>query len=226
MADTPWGSWALGSTPPALLWEGSLQNQCSRTGQASTTISSICPAYSSRAQHQPWITEVWIGVSPKVLESMDLRLNPCTQGSLPDALAGACPSSLKAESPQVTFPRPWSHLPASAVLQASRNALLAIAELLKWKELKHVVKTQQTWRVADCLVRMCLRGCATLWALQLGLGQKPHSLEMHPCSWLKNRAPGALLQAHLPFLHPVGGRRALGDGGSGRRDCSSDLESV
>ncbi|XP_063275589.1 maestro heat-like repeat-containing protein family member 7 [Prinia subflava] len=41
---------------------------------------------------------------------------------------------------------------APKVSQASRSALLAIAELLKWKELKHVVKTQQTWRMADCLM--------------------------------------------------------------------------
>lgn len=89
-----------------------------------------------------------------------------------------------------------------------------------------MVKTGQTWRMADCLVRMCPRDCAGPWALQLGLGKRPHSLELHPCSWLKNRAPGALLQSHLPFLHPVGGRRALGNGAAARRGCSSHLEDV
>ncbi|XP_064256874.1 uncharacterized protein LOC135287496 isoform X2 [Passer domesticus] len=42
---------------------------------------------------------------------------------------------------------------APKVGQASRNALLAIAELLKWKEMKHVVKTQQTWKMAECLMK-------------------------------------------------------------------------
>ncbi|XP_064256763.1 uncharacterized protein LOC135287346 isoform X4 [Passer domesticus] len=42
---------------------------------------------------------------------------------------------------------------APKVGQASRNALLAITELLKWKEMKHVVKTQQTWKMAECLMK-------------------------------------------------------------------------
>ncbi|XP_064256766.1 uncharacterized protein LOC135287348 isoform X3 [Passer domesticus] len=42
---------------------------------------------------------------------------------------------------------------APKVGQASRNALLAIAELLKWKEMKHVVKTWQTWKMAECLMK-------------------------------------------------------------------------
>ncbi|XP_064256757.1 uncharacterized protein LOC135287342 isoform X2 [Passer domesticus] len=42
---------------------------------------------------------------------------------------------------------------APKVGQASRNALLAIAELLKWKEMKHVVKTRQTWKMAECLMK-------------------------------------------------------------------------
>ncbi|XP_064256815.1 maestro heat-like repeat family member 5 [Passer domesticus] len=42
---------------------------------------------------------------------------------------------------------------APKVGQASRNALLAIAELLKWKEMKHVAKTWQTWKMAECLMK-------------------------------------------------------------------------
>ncbi|XP_064256778.1 uncharacterized protein LOC135287354 isoform X2 [Passer domesticus] len=42
---------------------------------------------------------------------------------------------------------------APKVGQASRNALLAITELLKWKEMKHVVKTWQTWKMAECLMK-------------------------------------------------------------------------
>ena len=44
---------------------------------------------------------------------------------------------------QVSFPRPWCHVPASAVLQASREALLAVAELLRWNQLRHLVWTQR-----------------------------------------------------------------------------------
>lgn len=104
---------------------------------------------------------------------------------------------------------PLEPSPSFCYSQASRNAVLAIAELLKWKELKHVVKTRQTWKMADCLVRMSPRDCARPWALQLGLGKRSQSLELHPCSWLKNRAPRALLQAHLPFLHQREGRGLL-----------------
>jgi len=61
---------------------------------------------------------------------------------------------------QVSFPRPWCLLPASAALQASREALLAEAELLSWNQLKHLVRTQQTWRIGKCLVRTTLRAQA------------------------------------------------------------------
>lgn len=88
------------------------------------------------------------------------------------------------------------------------------------------MKTWQPWRMADCLVRMCPRDCAGPLAVQLGLGKTAHSLELHPCSWLQNRAPGALLQAQFPSLYPLGGRRALGNGGAGRRGCSSHLEGL
>ncbi|XP_069631962.1 uncharacterized protein [Haliaeetus albicilla] len=53
---------------------------------------------------------------------------------------------------QLSFPRLWCHLPASAALQVSAEALITTAELLKWKELKHLVQTQQTWRTGECLL--------------------------------------------------------------------------
>ncbi|KAK4806336.1 hypothetical protein QYF61_017205 [Mycteria americana] len=39
-----------------------------------------------------------------------------------------------------------------SVAKASGEALLAAAELLKWKELRHLVQTQQTWRIGECLL--------------------------------------------------------------------------
>ncbi|KFP63113.1 Maestro heat-like repeat-containing protein family member 7, partial [Cariama cristata] len=40
-----------------------------------------------------------------------------------------------------------------SVAKASREALLAAAELLKWKDLKHLLRTQQTWRIGECLLQ-------------------------------------------------------------------------
>ncbi|XP_075301460.1 maestro heat-like repeat-containing protein family member 7 [Opisthocomus hoazin] len=39
-----------------------------------------------------------------------------------------------------------------SVAKASREALLAEAELLSWNQLKHLVRTQQTWRIGKCLL--------------------------------------------------------------------------
>ncbi|KAF4798324.1 hypothetical protein TURU_065261 [Turdus rufiventris] len=36
--------------------------------------------------------------------------------------------------------------------KASKEAVMAIAELLKWQELKHLAQTEQTWRMAECLL--------------------------------------------------------------------------
>ncbi|KFZ56209.1 Maestro heat-like repeat-containing protein family member 7, partial [Antrostomus carolinensis] len=38
------------------------------------------------------------------------------------------------------------------VAKVSREALLAAAELLNWKQLKHLVQTQQIWRIGECLL--------------------------------------------------------------------------
>ncbi|KAK2514358.1 hypothetical protein Q9966_015761 [Columba livia] len=38
------------------------------------------------------------------------------------------------------------------VAKAAREALLGAAELLKWKQLRHLVRTQQTWRIGECLL--------------------------------------------------------------------------
>ncbi|XP_048145893.1 uncharacterized protein LOC125318968 isoform X2 [Corvus hawaiiensis] len=41
---------------------------------------------------------------------------------------------------------------APSVAKASTEAVLAIAELLKWKELKQLAQTEQTWRMGECLL--------------------------------------------------------------------------
>ncbi|XP_051652246.1 maestro heat-like repeat family member 5 [Manacus candei] len=39
-----------------------------------------------------------------------------------------------------------------SVAKAAQEALLAAAKLLKWRELKELVKKQQMWRIGECLV--------------------------------------------------------------------------
>lgn len=79
----------------------------------------------------------------------------------PDTVVGAHPSwgSLRVGSPQEqsSFPGPCCHLPAPAVLQVSREAFLAAAELLKCKELQRL---EQPWRIGGCWVRMSPRAQA------------------------------------------------------------------
>ncbi|XP_030330838.1 maestro heat-like repeat family member 5 [Strigops habroptila] len=41
---------------------------------------------------------------------------------------------------------------SDSVAEASREALLASATLLGWRELQHLLKTRQTWRIAECLL--------------------------------------------------------------------------
>ncbi|XP_064496357.1 maestro heat-like repeat family member 5 [Pseudopipra pipra] len=40
-----------------------------------------------------------------------------------------------------------------SVAKASREALLAAAELLKWKTLKHLLQRERLWELGACLVR-------------------------------------------------------------------------
>ncbi|XP_071659212.1 maestro heat-like repeat-containing protein family member 7 [Patagioenas fasciata] len=39
-----------------------------------------------------------------------------------------------------------------SVAKVAREALLGAAELLKWKQLRHLVQTQQTWRIGESLL--------------------------------------------------------------------------
>ncbi|KFV91611.1 Maestro heat-like repeat-containing protein family member 7, partial [Fulmarus glacialis] len=39
-----------------------------------------------------------------------------------------------------------------SVAKVSREALLAVAEILKWEELKHLIRVQQTWRITEYLL--------------------------------------------------------------------------
>lgn len=72
-----------------------------------------------------------------------------------------------------SFHRPWCHL-TTFVPQASKEAVVAVAELFKWKELKELAQKEQIWQMGECLVRM-VEGCEgcelCMWA---------QSLELHP----------------------------------------------
>lgn len=59
--------------------------------------------------------------------------------------------------PQALAPGGQCHLPVSAALQASRDALLGAARFLKRRQLSKLLETQQTEMVGACLVRMALQ---------------------------------------------------------------------
>ncbi|KAK4806342.1 hypothetical protein QYF61_017211 [Mycteria americana] len=119
--------------------------------------------------------------------------------------------------------------------RASGEALLAAAELLKWKELKHLVQTQQTWRIGECLVSTTPKPWAPglsprAWAV--GSAAVPHL----PCSSPQPTAWSCILvpwpQEHSPqglFSTPLSPPRTLWEGGlsamrgAGRRVCSGHL---
>lgn len=82
---------------------------------------------------------------PSVLQVSKARVrtpNPCQ----PPALA-------LPRDRQVLAPGRRCHLPVSGALQASREALLGAAKLLKRRQLRKLLETEQTWRVAERLVR-------------------------------------------------------------------------
>ena len=187
-------------------------------------------------------------LSLQVLKARAFSLKPCPTGLCPrdPQMFGPghvpCPKARntpgtkpRGGARQVSFPRLWCHLPASALLQASGEALLAAAELLKWKELKHLVQTQQTWRVGECLVSTAPKPWAPglsprAWAV--GSAAVPHL----PCSspqptawscilvpWPQGHSPQGLFSTALspPCTQWEGGLSAVR--GAGRRVCSGHL---
>lgn len=111
-------------------------------------VSYPCPARSSGAEQQcaatktealepPWASQGRLQVS----EARPWTPNPCHPPALPrDPLA-------------VLSPGRKGHLPLSAALQASREALLGAAKLLKRRQLRKLLETEQPWRLGECLVR-------------------------------------------------------------------------
>ncbi|XP_030366475.1 uncharacterized protein LOC115618744 isoform X2 [Strigops habroptila] len=90
-----------------------------------------------------------------------------------------------------------------SVAKASGEALLAAAKLLEWKELEHLLKTWQPWRIGECLVPLT----------SLRPSAPPELL----CPWLAlNLSPTGLLPGRQEWP-----RGARGKGGAGRRDRSS-----
>lgn len=79
---------------------------------------------------------------------------------------------------QVSSPGVRCHLPTSASLQASRDALLDCAGFLGWRNLSTLVQTHQIHRIGECLVR-----------IGRGLPQVP-------------RGEGCAAEPHLPCSSP------------------------
>lgn len=98
-------------------------------------------------------------------------------------------------------------------MQASGEALLAAAKLLKWKELKHLLERQQTRRIGKCLVRTCPRVHESCPAPKVptspaaALSPQPvEEEELHPCDYPQGQSP----KGSFPSLPPLRGR-ALGN---------------
>lgn len=79
-------------------------------------------------------------------------LSPAAASSFPPRPRKA-PSRGKMQDAQALLGRHWRHLPLSVPLQASWEALLCAAKLLKRKHLRYLLKTAQTQRIGECLVR-------------------------------------------------------------------------
>ena len=67
---------------------------------------------------------------------------------------------------RVLCPGLWGHLCTSAALQASRETLQCAAKFLNSRNLMHLLKTENLWMFAECLVR-------TAWKPQAQPGEAP-----------------------------------------------------
>lgn len=83
---------------------------------------------------------------------------PSPAAAPPQQGPGKPPSLAKVRDNQGLSHAQWFHLPLSAALQASREALLGAAKLLKWKQLRNLLETAQPQRIGECLVRTTARG--------------------------------------------------------------------
>lgn len=91
----------------------------------------------------------------------------------------------------------------SAVLQASREALLGVARFLRWRQLAHLAETVQTCKIGECLVRAVLHpGTGT----GMGPGTGPPCADPAPFPLqLARRRSGAeeYLGQSLPYLQSL-----------------------
>ncbi|KAM6038247.1 uncharacterized protein VSU04_015822 [Chlamydotis macqueenii] len=117
---------------------------------------------------------------------------------------GGITPGTRAGGRQVSFPRPWCHLTGSAALQVSGEALLAAAELLKWKELRHLLQTQQTQRIGECLP-----------------GVRSLELDLDPCP--QEQSPQGLFSTPRSPPCKMGDGGLSATGGCGRRHCSGQV---
>ncbi|XP_068524937.1 uncharacterized protein [Anas acuta] len=85
----------------------------------------------------------------------------------------------------------------SAVLQASREALLGVARFLRWRQLAHLAETLQSWKISECLVRTLLHP---------GPGPGPPCAEPAPFPLQlarRNSAAEEYLAQSLPYLQSL-----------------------
>ncbi|XP_071588656.1 maestro heat-like repeat-containing protein family member 7 [Heliangelus exortis] len=68
-------------------------------------------------------------------------------------VAGKCKRQMRNQVRRGLLPL-WFHMSddTQSVAEASSQALLDAAEFLKWQQLQHVVRTEQMWRIGECLL--------------------------------------------------------------------------
>lgn len=105
----------------------------------------------------------------------------------------------------------WCHLPASAALQASGEALLTCADLLKRKKLKQLAQTKQTWRIGETLVRTTPKPQGPGWTRHVpcAWGVDCAAVAHRPCSRLEPTAWSCILLPVPQAQSPQGFSRSL-----------------
>lgn len=150
-------------------------------------------------------------------------LSPAAASSFPPRPRKA-PSRGKMQDAQALLGRHWRHLPLSVPLQASWEALLCAAKLLKRKHLRYLLKTAQTQRIGECLVRTsapepprpgpneACHPCPGAWGQCRRHSLSPFTHPFPSSTWrlglfsglLSSQRPGLLLLAGCWGQHPAG----------------------
>ena len=108
---------------------------------------SLVPLFFHCHNENPHVAEVRIP---------GLLVSPWEGAQLPPALVPGRlqPPPGRGTGMWVLCPGLWGHLRISAAFQASRETLHCAAKFLKMKDLKKLLKEEQLWKFAECLVRI------------------------------------------------------------------------